>query len=391
MPALFRGRKRCGVGLQKLSPCFREGAFGAVLLFEMLLHRLRDLLTLCGKQHGDSIDRVLFSSVVREGPLSAGNVETDTALVVHDVRDLHDPHLGCGVTVGGAAGADVDTRDLDDPDVVGEFQLAPVIQILQGLLLRKPGLHRDVRPDGPVHFQLQLLQSFGVDGAAEIKRGLRLAQVEAHIVVAESCVHPAGKHVLAGVLLHEIKAPRPVDLSGHRGSFLQRTVQHVGDDPALHMGVQDFSFPEGSPVRLLSALLRKKGGPIQDRQEGAVFFVRSAGKDLSRKFRPVHVFVIKLFCLHHFGTFLRSHPQRFPGAAFRHPSAASLLFRRVLPLQGRKLLLQLLVLSFLRVLVLLSKLTHDFSPFSALPCPASAGLRQTRKYTSGTSSGLHFS
>ena len=50
--------------LQQLSAGLREGSLGTVLLFQVLLHRLSDLLPLRGKENGDSIDRVLFSSVI---------------------------------------------------------------------------------------------------------------------------------------------------------------------------------------------------------------------------------------------------------------------------------------------------------------------------------------
>ena len=76
-------------------------------------------------------------------------------------------------------------------------------------------MRRKIGPDGLVRGALQLLQGLLVHLAVKIDRHEVRTEVEADVLIAEARVDEAGDEMLAGVLLHEVQPPRPVDLARH--------------------------------------------------------------------------------------------------------------------------------------------------------------------------------
>ena len=95
--------------------------------------------------------------------------------------------------------------------------------------------------------------------------------MEAHVLRPEHLVQDAGEDVLAGVLLHLVKTPRPVDGlcgfgPGHRPSGQGR--DHVPDDTRLLVDIGDGQHRavgkgQGAPVGRLAAALGVEHRAVQ--------------------------------------------------------------------------------------------------------------------------------
>ena len=153
-------------------------------------------------------------------------------------EDLDKAHLPRLEDMGAAAGAAVRPGKGDDAHFPGELLLAAVVQGRQ-LLRRGIGdLHRPVRPDSLIGQPLRL-QSLLPGDPGVVVDGHRLRpQVEAHIVAAEFFAQDAGDDVLAGVLLHVVKAAVPVDGPHHHCAGFQRAVTGVENHAVSLMDIR---------------------------------------------------------------------------------------------------------------------------------------------------------
>ena len=87
--------------------------------------------------------------------------------------------------------------------------------------------------------------------------------MEAYVVKAVPAVDEAGEQVLAGVLLHEVKPPGPVDAACHLPPHREFPVTQVHDGAVLLRDRQHLGLPQGSQVPGLSAALGIEDGPVQ--------------------------------------------------------------------------------------------------------------------------------
>ena len=69
--------------------------------------------------------------------------------------------------------------------------------------------------------------------------------------------------MLAGVLLHMVEAPRPVDVAADLRAYGQRPVAQVGDDTVLLMYIQHAGLAQRAVVGGLTAALGIEGGTVE--------------------------------------------------------------------------------------------------------------------------------
>ena len=120
--------------------------------------------------------------------------------------------------MGAAAGADVRARDGHDAHLPGDLFFAAVGQRRQLFGGGVGDEHRHILPDDAVGGKLCLPQALGGDGDAGVHPHGVGADMEAHVLRPEHLVQDAGEDVLAGVLLHLVEAPLPVDGAGDDGT-----------------------------------------------------------------------------------------------------------------------------------------------------------------------------
>ena len=209
--------------------------------------------------------------------------------------------------MGTAAGADVRARDGHDAHLPLDLFFRAVNK--GGKLL--PGgvadEHRHILPHDAVGGKLCLPQPLGADGHTGVHAHHLGAYMEAHVLRPEHLVQDAGKDMLAGVLLHFVKAPVPVDAAGNgcagRGGSGQ-DIHRMPDDARLLVDVrhpQHRAVRQGqrAPVGGLTAALRVEHRAVQRNAPAAGLFVRLCGKDDAFAFGAESVLLKIFFCALH--------------------------------------------------------------------------------------------
>lgn len=140
--------------------------------------------------------------------------------------------------MGAAAGAHVRAGELCDAHGTLQRLFAAVGQ--SGQLLRRgiPDADGVVGPDVGVGAPLHLQRLLPGNGGVIVDSDHVRAHVEAHVVAVECAAQQAGDDMLAGVLLHMVEAPRPVDVAADLRAYGQRPVAQVGDDTVLLAYIQ---------------------------------------------------------------------------------------------------------------------------------------------------------
>ena len=140
--------------------------------------------------------------------------------------------------MGAAAGTGVGSGEGDDAHLAGEGLIAAILQHLQLRGSRISDGDGMVLPDVLVGPCLQLSHLLRSELYIQINGDHIAAHVEAHIVTAVEAVGNTGDDVLSRVMLHEIKAAGPVDLSLHLSACLQWSGAGVDDPPLTLVDLQ---------------------------------------------------------------------------------------------------------------------------------------------------------
>ena len=217
---------------------------------------------------------------------AADDAQAHAALIVFGGQDLDLAHRAGKGGVGAAAGTDIRPGDGHDPHLPLDLLFGAVGQ--DGQLL--PGgvgdVHRYILPDDAVGGSLGRFQPLGGDGDVRVHPHGIGADVEAHVLGPEHLVQDAGKDVLAGVLLHFVKAPFPVDAAGNGSagnSAFRQSVHAVPEDAVMlvHIGhIQRGAVRQGqgAPVGRLTAAFRVEHRTFQRDESAAGTAVRHGGQ-----------------------------------------------------------------------------------------------------------------
>ena len=134
-----------------------------------------------------------------------------------------------------------------------------------------------------------ILPPLAVDGVVVDDDGA-FAHVKARVVAVVGGAEHAADDVLAGVLLHVVKAVLPVDAPVNGLALGQGLVAGVEDYAVLFLHVGDFCRPQRAVVGGLAAAFGVKSGLIQRHQP--LFAVGTAGEDAPVKFPQKRIFII---------------------------------------------------------------------------------------------------
>ena len=102
--------------------------------------------------------------------------------------------------------------------------------------------------------------------------------------------------MLAGVLLHVVKAAGPVDLPGEVFANFHRVFDSVENYAVFFMDIGDGKAPQRAVVGGLSTAFGVKGGPVQRHQIPA--FARFTGENGGGEGAQEGVLIIELFRFH---------------------------------------------------------------------------------------------
>ena len=161
-----------------------------------------------------------------EAPLRAAaahELDPLTALEPLPRRGRDDPDRARPRDVRAAARREVEAFDVDEAKRSLAERLLSQREIRRVLFGREPDGHRPIFPDDAVGLGLGRGDLDGAHLAREIDRRRLRAEMKAHRPDVEETIERRRQHVLAGMLLHVVEAPAPVDFAVHDVADRRRT------------------------------------------------------------------------------------------------------------------------------------------------------------------------
>ena len=240
-----------------------EPALQAVILLPQPFHCLGGLLLFRGKLYGDLTVLIVYRLQVIHDSFSADHGDADALPEILHAQEFYRSDLSRIRHMSSAAGTEIRPREFHQTDLSLQFLFASVGKRPQFLLRRIKNSYRTVFPDFPVDFLLDLLKLFPGENAAEINGDHVASHMKAHVIVPIRLMDQSAHHVLAGMLLHQVESPLPVDLSFHFCSRFQRFLCIMDQFPLFLLNVCDSDIVQGTQIAGLPAAFRIKGALIQ--------------------------------------------------------------------------------------------------------------------------------
>ena len=179
--------------------------------------------------------------------------------------------------MGAAAGAHIRAGENRDAHRTGQLLLAAVGEGFKFLGTGPQHLKGMVFPDVGVGFPLNFQHTLPRDVGVVVDDHALGAHVEAGVVAVVGGAEHTGDNVLAGVLLHVVKAALPVDLAVYGFAHGQGFVAGVDDHAVLFLHIAHLGLAQCPQVAGLAAALGVECGAVQ--HHGEAFFQRLAGYD----------------------------------------------------------------------------------------------------------------
>ena len=224
-------------------------------------------------------------------PLSANKLYSHAAAEFLYRQRLNEPYLSGAFYMRAAARAGIRARKTHYPHLARKLLFASVRYIAKLRLRRKKSLNIHVLPYKGVCLSLCLRELRLRDRRRKVYRNDVSADVKSDVFAAEAPVQYAGQDMLAGVLLHEIKAPRPVYLTAYgiplRGAPA-RDVDYLAVTLA-RIRYRDDAY--SACIARLSSALRIEGGAVESYLE--LVPARAAGDDRRLKFARMRIGIVE--------------------------------------------------------------------------------------------------
>ena len=211
-------------------------------------------------------------------------------------EELDESHLTGTHDVRAAAGAAVRAGEGDDAHVALERLFAAVVDLVE----LRAAIELDV--DGVILIDVQVGELFNLhkfiprNVGVEVDRDDVRAHVEADVVAVEALADEARADVLARMLLHVVKAARPVDLAGDALSHFKGLVTKVRDDAVFLVDLEHVRLAQNAGVIRLAAALGVEGRLREHNGVAALDSV--AGDDGGGKALLKGIFIVEFSCFH---------------------------------------------------------------------------------------------
>ena len=189
-----------------------------LLLFQETFERRQRQFHRRGKPAGHCPGQLVLQAVIGERPVAAGKFDPDVVLAFLPTPNLQQADFAGLADMGATAGAAVAVRDRYEADLL-EFRAGRFTQRVGGQFGGLDEFRLD-RPIGEDHGIGGVLNVPGLLGRQSRQRHVDLdgggAEMEADIFRLVLGEKDAGQDVFAGVLLHVVEPPLPVDFADDR-------------------------------------------------------------------------------------------------------------------------------------------------------------------------------
>ena len=224
-------------------------------------------------------------------------------------ENLDQADLAGRLDMRAAAGADVHAREGHDAHLARQLLFAAIRDGAERFGVRICDLDRKVSADGLVCLPLDLAKLLRGEQTRKVDGDHLGAHVEAHIVIAEAAVDDAADKMLAAVLLHEVKAPLPVQHAADMRPRCERLLAVVDDLAVPLMGIGNGHAAKRPCVARLAAALGIKRRLVEHHVKAVLSW--RAGEHLRIKFPQMGILIIESFRCH-----IKNCPPQI--ASFRH-------------------------------------------------------------------------
>ena len=201
-----------------------------LLVFPKELRNSLDKLVLLYRKQVRQPKRLFISpAVVGERPLSAKDVQTDSALITHKVKKLDLTDLPCFCNVRCAASTDIDVSDSNDPYVLSQIKLASIVQSGKLSRARIANTHILVFPNCAIGKLFNLIELLARQLSVEIQRDVPVTEVEADVFISVQTVDDPRHDMLSGMVLHSEEPKIKIDLPTYSLSKRERSPYGMND------------------------------------------------------------------------------------------------------------------------------------------------------------------
>ena len=148
-----------------------------------------------------------------QNTFTADHLHTDTIMEFHYREKLHHSNLTCMCHMGSTAGAYVYSRKRHDTNLSCQFFLTSVINSLQFLSIRISDYNFPILPHSLIYFTLNFCKLRVIQHTIQIYSDHIASHMETYIIITILLMNNTADHMLTGMLLHQVKTPRPVNFS----------------------------------------------------------------------------------------------------------------------------------------------------------------------------------
>ena len=195
-------------------------AFQGKIFFPESVHCLCRFIHLCGKLHGNLVVLLVYHIQIIQHSLSGDHFHPDSFPESDYGEKLHHSDFPGMCNMSTTACTGICSRKPYDSHLSDEFLFASVVQCIQFLTGRIKNFHRRVFPDFQIYLLLDFRHLFFAQNPAEINGDHVASHMKAYIVISVFLMNQTAYHMLAGMLLHEIKPACPVDFSPNLSAWL---------------------------------------------------------------------------------------------------------------------------------------------------------------------------
>ncbi len=246
-----------------------EALFGFLELDAELFHRRGNLPVGNIESPDESPAHPHFDLGIGQRPPSANKGETDIAPDAFGRDNLDETDLSRPADMGSAAGRIIEGLNFHDPDKPFDLGRPPQRHLGDFLGRDEIGFHRPILEDNLIRPALDPVQNLVRNlPDADLQGGGLRPQVKRLGLALDDFDKGLGQDVLAGVLLHVVQPPRPIDLPENRFS-VHVPFEDMDDRPVIVQDLKDRDPVQGSQVPGLAARFGIKSRLVEDHRRPA--------------------------------------------------------------------------------------------------------------------------
>ena len=159
-----------------------------------------------------------------QNTFTADHLHTDTIMEFHYRKKLHHSNLTCMCHMSSTTCTHINTRESHDTNLSCQFFLTSVINSFQFLSIRISDYNFPILPHSLIYFPLNFCKLRVIQHTIQIYSDHIASHMETYIIITILLMNNTADHMLTGMLLHQVKTPRPVNFSFNLRTHFQSLI-----------------------------------------------------------------------------------------------------------------------------------------------------------------------